>query len=110
MPHPRGHQRFHFRHLQTGVFDVQHLAARAAKVQTESMTRTGFYLRLALSLAIDVADATLGRVPLVGTVPGHFLGALLGVTKALGDELEGVELGSDHGSIRFLSAVFRAGT
>jgi len=32
------------------------------------MTRTGFFLRLALSLAIDVADATLGRVPLVGGV------------------------------------------
>jgi hypothetical protein len=45
-----------------------HLAVSVARVQTESMTRTGFFLRLALSLAIDVADATFGRVPLVGTV------------------------------------------
>lgn len=31
------------------------------------MTRTGFFLRLALSLAIDIADFTIGRVPLVGS-------------------------------------------
>lgn len=44
------------------------LAAKRRSGQTAPMTRTGFYLRLALSIAIDVADATLGRVPLVGTV------------------------------------------
>jgi len=32
------------------------------------MTRTGYFLRLALSVAIDVADFTLGRVPIVGSV------------------------------------------
>ncbi len=32
------------------------------------MTRTGFYVRLALSVAIDVFDLTLGRVPVLGSV------------------------------------------
>lgn len=37
------------------------------------MTRTGYFLRLAVSVAIDVADFTLGRVPVVGSV-GEGLG------------------------------------
>jgi hypothetical protein len=37
------------------------------------MTRTGYFVRLALSVAIDVADFTLGRVPFVGSV-GEGLG------------------------------------
>jgi hypothetical protein len=32
------------------------------------MTRTGFFIRLALSFAIDLADFTVGRVPVLGTV------------------------------------------
>jgi hypothetical protein len=32
------------------------------------MTRTGYFLRLALSIAIDVADFTLGRIPIFGSV------------------------------------------
>ncbi len=32
------------------------------------MTRTGFYWRLALSIVIDIADFTLGRIPIFGTV------------------------------------------
>ena len=32
------------------------------------MTRTGYFVRLAISVAIDLADFTLGRIPLVGTV------------------------------------------
>lgn len=37
------------------------------------MTRTGYFLRLAISVAIDVSDFTLGRVPVVGSV-GEGLG------------------------------------
>ncbi|MBL8559957.1 MAG: hypothetical protein JNM47_14635 [Hyphomonadaceae bacterium] len=37
------------------------------------MTRTGYFLRLAVSVAIDIADFTLGRVPVVGSV-GEGLG------------------------------------
>ncbi len=32
------------------------------------MTRRGYFIRLALSIAIDLADFTLGRIPLFGTV------------------------------------------
>ena len=32
------------------------------------MTRTGYFLRLALSVAIDIADFTLGRIPVFGSV------------------------------------------
>jgi hypothetical protein len=32
------------------------------------MTRNGFYLRLAASIAIDLIDFTLGRIPIVGSV------------------------------------------
>jgi hypothetical protein len=32
------------------------------------MTRTGYFVRLAVSVAIDLADFTLGRVPIVGSV------------------------------------------
>jgi hypothetical protein len=32
------------------------------------MTRTGYFLRLALSVAIDLADFTLGRIPIFGSV------------------------------------------
>ena len=32
------------------------------------MTRRGFYLRLAFSIAIDIFDFTLGRIPIFGTV------------------------------------------
>jgi hypothetical protein len=32
------------------------------------MTRTGFFWRLALSIIIDIADFTLGRIPIFGTV------------------------------------------
>jgi hypothetical protein len=32
------------------------------------MTRTGYFLRLTLSIAIDLADFTLGRIPIFGTV------------------------------------------
>lgn len=32
------------------------------------MTRRGFYLRLAVSVAIDLLDFTLGHVPVVGSV------------------------------------------
>jgi hypothetical protein len=32
------------------------------------MTRRGFYLRLALSVAIDLFDLTLGRIPIFGSV------------------------------------------
>jgi hypothetical protein len=32
------------------------------------MTRRGYFLRLALSVAIDVADFTLGRIPIFGSV------------------------------------------
>lgn len=38
------------------------------------MTRTGYFVRLALSVAIDIADFTLGRVPIVGSV-GEGLGS-----------------------------------
>jgi len=38
------------------------------------MTRTGYFLRLALCVAIDVADFTLGRAPIVGSV-GEGIGA-----------------------------------
>lgn len=37
------------------------------------MTRTGYFIRLAISVAIDLADFTLGRVPVVGSV-GEGLG------------------------------------
>jgi len=33
-----------------------------------SMTRSGFYWRLALSIIIDIADFTFGRIPIFGTV------------------------------------------
>jgi hypothetical protein len=32
------------------------------------MTRRGYFLRLGLSVAIDIADFTLGRIPIFGTV------------------------------------------
>lgn len=32
------------------------------------MTRSGYFWRLALSIIIDVADFTLGRIPVFGTV------------------------------------------
>lgn len=32
------------------------------------MTRTGYFLRLALCVAIDIADFTLGRIPIFGSV------------------------------------------
>jgi hypothetical protein len=32
------------------------------------MTRSGFFWRLALSIVIDIADFTLGRIPIFGTV------------------------------------------
>ena len=32
------------------------------------MTRTGYFLRLAFSVIIDVADFTLGRIPIFGSV------------------------------------------
>lgn len=32
------------------------------------MTRRGYYLRLALSVVIDLFDLTLGRIPIFGTV------------------------------------------
>ncbi len=32
------------------------------------MTRTGFFWRLALSIIIDIADFTFGRIPVFGTV------------------------------------------
>jgi hypothetical protein len=32
------------------------------------MTRTGYFLRLAFSVIIDVADFTLGRIPVFGSV------------------------------------------
>lgn len=32
------------------------------------MTRTGYFLRLAISVAIDIADFTLGRIPIFGSV------------------------------------------
>lgn len=32
------------------------------------MTRTGYFLRLALSIIIDLADFTLGRIPIFGSV------------------------------------------
>lgn len=34
----------------------------------DHMTRRGFYWRLALSVAIDVMDFTMGRIPIFGTV------------------------------------------
>jgi hypothetical protein len=40
------------------------------------MTRTGYFVRLALSVAIDVADFTLGRVPIAGSV-GEGLGTVV---------------------------------
>lgn len=41
------------------------------------MTRTGFYARLALSVAIDLADFTLGRIPILGTVEDGIGGVAL---------------------------------
>lgn len=32
------------------------------------MTRSGYFWRLALSIVIDIADFTLGRIPIFGTV------------------------------------------
>jgi len=32
------------------------------------MTRSGYFWRLALSIVIDIADFTLGRIPVFGTV------------------------------------------
>lgn len=32
------------------------------------MTRTGYFVRLAISVAIDLVDFTIGRVPIVGSV------------------------------------------
>jgi hypothetical protein len=32
------------------------------------MTKRGFYLRLALSVLVDLIDFTLGRIPIFGTV------------------------------------------
>jgi hypothetical protein len=32
------------------------------------MTRSGFFWRLALSIVIDIADFTFGRIPIFGTV------------------------------------------
>lgn len=40
------------------------------------MTRTGYFLRLAISIAIDLADFTIGRVPVVGSV-GEGLGTVV---------------------------------
>ena len=40
------------------------------------MTRKGFYIRLAISVAIDILDFTIGRVPIFGSV-GEGASALL---------------------------------
>ena len=32
------------------------------------MTRTGFFVRLAICIAVDLFDLTLGRIPLLGTI------------------------------------------
>ncbi|KAF0180476.1 MAG: hypothetical protein IV086_09970 [Hyphomonadaceae bacterium] len=40
------------------------------------MTRTGYFVRLAISVAIDLVDFTLGRIPIVGSV-GEGGGALV---------------------------------
>ncbi|MDX2235604.1 MAG: hypothetical protein NW200_13990 [Hyphomonadaceae bacterium] len=40
------------------------------------MTRRGYFIRLAICVAVDVADFTLGRVPVVGSV-GEGAGAAL---------------------------------
>jgi hypothetical protein len=37
-------------------------------VQGNSMTRRGYFLRLAFSVVIDLFDLTLGRIPVFGTV------------------------------------------
>jgi hypothetical protein len=33
----------------------------------EQMTRTGYFLRLGLSILIDLGDFTFGRIPILGT-------------------------------------------
>lgn len=40
------------------------------------MTRKGFYIRLAISAAIDILDFTFGRIPIFGSI-GEGAGALL---------------------------------
>lgn len=40
------------------------------------MTRRGFFIRLALSVAIDALDFTIGRTPVLGSL-GEGVGALI---------------------------------
>lgn len=45
------------------------MLAKAATVATETlMTKRGYFLRLALSIVIDLFDFTLGRIPIFGSV------------------------------------------
>ena len=44
------------------------LAPCALSVQNIPMTRRGYFVRLAISLAIDLFDTLLGRLPIFGTV------------------------------------------
>lgn len=41
-----------------------------------AMTRKGFFIRLAISVAIDVLDFTIGRIPIFGSI-GEGASALL---------------------------------
>ncbi|MGH6950386.1 MAG: hypothetical protein ACREH4_05915 [Vitreimonas sp.] len=41
------------------------------------MTRRGYFLRLALSVAIDLFDMTLGRVPVLGAVTTEGVGTVV---------------------------------
>lgn len=41
------------------------------------MTRTGYFWRLALSVAIDFFDLTLGRIPILGSVEDGIGGVVL---------------------------------
>lgn len=40
------------------------------------MTRQGFFWRLALSVAIDICDFTLGRIPILGTAEDGVAGVV----------------------------------
>src|SRR5262245_32938957 len=44
------------------------VAVLAPKGQVGEMTRRGYFLRLALSIVIDLFDLTLGHIPVFGTV------------------------------------------
>lgn len=55
------------------------LAVQTPPVQTGVMTRRGYFLRLALSVVIDLADFTLGRLPIFGTVSDGLSGLVLGL-------------------------------